>query len=973
LIRPTNKRLRFCALVVKKLEMELNLAIQSRKKWGIRLVFERRPRRLASPKSHPSNPIPFWVNGSHQNVDLSSALSAQCDVAVDPVTPLLLTIKQRGCSNTPLYAIMSSSEQSSIEERIQNVKDAVRKATAEAMKTSSSSSEVPQQQQKSTVSSKIQENNDPNESTKASFNLGMTLFGQEIHVVERQIRDKLDSVEKELQAVVLEVQKQQSMIPEEEEHDEDMTEEVRNVLSQDQSVEALEVEAQELQVKIQFLKECSTARSLLDEATIVSSSGTAYDPDWVEAARMLQKAQASLEQAEMIVSAEEERALSGEAAKQALLGAYRIMDSIRVPMRRKRVELLAKATDLLNNSITVTEDSISVQGSRLGSQADGINAAHDMLEALAPGDHTRWNDAVRLFADRLFKIVFEPQLKAHKTGVALTTSWKFEEIADTGSKGLSGRIAVTSSKKKGPSYTLEWTREHTSPPASTEEDVVISWGQTFAFVQRVMSFVEQRVLLQREDLCQYVGKRLFGARTDRPGNTISLAALGLESDLIGDDSGSFLRPALRLLRETCIPSYLAPGELGRLKALSDKLSSFVAPFEETLISKHFISRAGEKPFPFTDFSTHLEQKYVEQRRVSILNEARRILLDTDYHNTTEVGVDVSGAKDELLGDDDGMAVFQLHKSSISQTASKLMDLCRRTMDEAVESVIEDTSSPLALLPPNLYRGAREILDLFRAIVPATLGNEVATVPRTAAVLHNDCVFLAHHCLTLGLEYKEKFPPSSSEDDARGKVLRQTCIFVDMVPPFRELAQKSMGEMLERQQGQLWEIVGSRITFLGKSLRSNETVAEWTEAETAVKAGLYHLRHLSQAWRPILSHEVFVRSIAHLSDVIFAMLVDQVLKAMAVSVPASQFVSALFNTAVRGASDILNVDVVVCRNWDRFTAIGRFMDMSLADINAGLSEGVFRSVTASELSRLITVTFDESQKRQALLQLLAAEK
>jgi centromere/kinetochore protein ZW10 len=725
----------------------------------------------------------------------------------------------------------------------------------------------------------------------------MTLFGQEIHVVERQIRDKLDSVEKELQDVVLEVQKQQAMIPEEE--DEDMTEEISNALSQEQSVETLQVEAQELQVKIQFLKECSMARSLLDEATIVSSSGTAHDPDWVEAARMLQKAQSSLEQAEVIVRAEEERASPGEASKQALLGAYRIMDSIRVPMRRKRVELLAKATDLLNNSITVSEDSLSVQGSRLGSQADGINAAHDMLEALAPGDHSRWNDAVRQFADRLFQVVFEPQLEAHKTGAALTTPWKFEEISDTGNKGLSGRIAVTSSKKKGPSYTLEWTREHTSSPSSTVEEIIFSWGQTFAFVQRVMSFVEQRILLQRVDLCQYVGKHLFGARTNRPGNTINLAAFGLESNLIGDDTGSFMRPALRLLGETCIPSYLAPGELGRLKALSEKLISFVAPFEETLISKHFVARPGDKPLPLTDFSTHLEQKYVDQRRVSILNEARRILLDTDYHNTIEVGVDVSGAKDELLGDDDGMAVFQLHKSSISQTASKLMDLCRRTMDEAVESVIEDTTSPLALLPPNLYRGAREILDLFRAIIPATLGNEVATVPRTAAVLHNDCVFLAHHCLTLGLEYKDKFPPSSSEDDARGKVLRQTCIFVDMVPPFRELAQKSMGEMLERQQGQLWEVVGSRITFLGKSLRSNETVAEWTEAETAVKAGLYHLRHLSQAWRPILSHEVFVRSIAHLADVIFAMLVDQVLKAMAVSVPASQFVGALFNTTIRG--------------------------------------------------------------------------
>ena len=48
-----------------------------------------------------------------------------------------------------------------------------------------------------------------------------------------------------------------------------------------------------------------------------------------------------------------------------------------------------------------------------------------------------------------------------------------------------------------------------------------------------------------------------------------------------------------------------------------------------------------------------------------------------------------------------------------------------------------------------------------------------------------------------------------------------------------------------------------------------------------------------------------------------------------------------------------------------------MDMSLADIQVALSEGLFRSVTGPELSRLIVATFDESQKRDHLLHVLAS--
>lgn len=223
-------------------------------------------------------------------------------------------------------------------------------------------------------------------------------------------------------------------------------------------------------------------------------------------------------------------------------------------------------------------------------------------------------------------------------------------------------------------------------------------------------------------------------------------------------------------------------------------------------------------------------------------------------------------------------------------------------------------------------------------------------------------------MTMGLEYKEKFPPAT-EGDIRGQLLRQTCMFVDMVPPFRELAGRSMGDMIDKQKMQLLDMVGSRISLLGDALRSNESLVEWTDAETALTAGVNHLRHLSQAWKPILSDEVYSGSLGHLVDTVFALYLDRVLEAKAISEPACHFVSALFRNATRNMSKLVESS----RLWDRFSAIGQFMDMSLVDIEAALAEGVFRGVTGPELSRLIVATFDDSDKRKRLLHALATDQ
>jgi centromere/kinetochore protein ZW10 len=110
---------------------------------------------------------------------------------------------------------------------------------------------------------------------------------------------------------------------------------------------------------------------------------------------------------------------------------------------------------------------------------------------------------------------------------------------------------------------------------------------------------------------------------------------------------------------------------------------------------------------------------------------------------------------------------------------------------------------------------------------------------------------------------------------------------------------------------------------------------------------------------------------YLSDVVLTLFLDQVLKAKQISTNACQFVSTLFQKAAHDTRTLIGDETSNSRAWDRFSAVAQFTDMSLADLQVGLSDGVFRSVTGPELSRLIVATFKDTRKRQQVLDLLAS--
>ena len=164
----------------------------------------------------------------------------------------------------------------------------------------------------------------------------------------------------------------------------------------------------------------------------------------------------------------------------------------------------------------------------------------------------------------------------------------------------------------------------------------------------------------------------------------------------------------------------------------------------------------------------------------------------------------------------------------------------------------------------------------------------------------------------------------------------------------------------------------------------------------MRAALYHLGHLSQAWKPVLSRGVYHMTMGNLVDLVLTLYLDAVIKAEDITESASRFVHSLLLDTTKGTAEMfivespdgnnnhINTDsddiqqqrsqlaIKYCSLFGKAQAVGMFMAMRLDEIERGLEEGVFRSITAKELSHLIRAAFDDSAKRTTLLNSLVSK-
>ena len=467
----------------------------------------------------------------------------------------------------------------------------------------------------------------------------------------------------------------------------------------------------------------------------------------------------------------------------------KIFNELQMEACRFRSELKCRAITLIERCIVVEEGKLLVKGSGTASKHKpkvvGFNAealSHDAAAAAIPPSPL--SDAFEVlgsFSDPRFASFGETldinmkKIAQKITGVFKARMATFESALTNGEVAMFTMREETINKTRrnelanvgGTSIQLVWAsttvkyveqggddaRDSSSSSVvsvaidetlllSAPSAAIATFISLLNYMTNLLVFVHDHALLGRPELSKILGKHIF--QPELP-----------ELALRVDDEGILMTGLLAAMRKWCIPKRSSSQVWKTVQSVEQRLINEVGAFEDAMENLNFMNGSNVDGMdattlsPLSKLANSLCQAYVETQRCQIINAGRNILLNTDYHNTTCVGHRVKdpsepGSLDSL--NDDPRSAFLFQECSVSVVAQEILQLCRRTLDNASD---EEAATTMDTLPPSLYRASREVLDLFRAIIPTRHGKEIASIPRLAAILHNDCVYLAHEASFLG--------------------------------------------------------------------------------------------------------------------------------------------------------------------------------------------------------------------------------
>eukprot|EP00752_Nemacystus_decipiens_P015586 g13909.t1 len=545
-------------------------------------------------------------------------------------------------------------------------------------------------------------------------------------------------------------------------------------------------------------------------------------------------------------------------------------------------------------------------------------------------------------------------------------------------------------------------------------------GELLARVAVVLEFVHEEVVGGQEHLTAAFGLRLL----EDPGGLNKILVNKLEDHI--PHSAQQLAAFERGARDAC-------------HDFENRLDAMGFYGEESTQRKAAV-RGNLRRFIET-----IDGRFAAKRRRTLLQQARDLTLG-DYHNTVEVSDALEGG---VLSESEKSAVpglghseaagsggsgvvgnspkmreapkdkggksdakenltltFRLEACQVSTVARSLVALVRATLAEACSDQV----------PPHcakeLFRTARDMLDLYRAVIPVQHANALSGVPRIAAVFQNDCLYIAHHMVTLGHEFRHGLPPPAN----------QTATMIDTVPLFRELAAQSLSEQQRRQQRQLHEFFAG-VDVLASTETSNTTLLDAADqtlegmlaagdedagsssraqngldargwmgggsvaemggygtgagaageegtAAVAVRKSVYHLRQLRQAWSKVLPERVYKRAMGALLSFVGGKICTPILGARDLAEEQTHALHRIFKTLGEAAQDIFDSPAEVAQytpGWPKVVAVGQMMELGLEAIGEELQGDGLRPLTADELNGLVRAIFQDNPGRAAILE------
>eukprot|EP01147_Barroeca_monosierra_P009001 gene9001-1331_t len=312
------------------------------------------------------------------------------------------------------------------------------------------------------------------------------------------------------------------------------------------------------------------------------------------------------------------------------------------------------------------------------------------------------------------------------------------------------------------------------------------------------------------------------------------------------------------------------------------------------------------------------------------------------------------------------SIYRLPSCCVTETTKKVMDLLYMTLDECREA---DQATSV-----QLFFTVRDVLDLFRAVVPTYHAKALDSAPQLAATLYNDCMYIAHHLLSLGYIYRDSLPEE----------FRSLATFVDMVPPFRSLGQQQLERMIQKQMSGIHACLD-----ICQGFRDTTEPELFAAVERGLKQVLHQLAVFTKTCKQmqnVMASSVFNACLGTLISSVIARVLRDILGLKDISEDEcrnlEQFTTSLIEEleghwrsaaviepgdteigsgAIYDSEDLLSKNI---SNWEKVVQLREILSDKLVVIGTKFEEGhwVF---SPEELRSLIKAIFADSSRRQQI--------
>ncbi|XP_038075243.1 centromere/kinetochore protein zw10 homolog isoform X2 [Patiria miniata] len=302
--------------------------------------------------------------------------------------------------------------------------------------------------------------------------------------------------------------------------------------------------------------------------------------------------------------------------------------------------------------------------------------------------------------------------------------------------------------------------------------------------------------------------------------------------------------------------------LAILKALSGPLLSLKTEGkngDENTTLMAMLGFIAETASPLLTYARDVNVHFANEKCQELIVEARK-LMKRELHNTKRVGtmkVDNKNVKDQTQDAKDkchvSEGIFALPECAVSESIGCLVNLAYQTLQEA------GSNTPQCAI--QLFYTVRNMFEIFCDVVPTYHRDSLQKLPRVCALHHNNCMYIAHHLLTLGHQCRQSLPPPLCDG---------TSMFVDLIPVFRKLASECFLAQMRIQRDQLVENLSGAEGFDQVATDDN-----FLACERAIKQVVHQLGHLQRVWTDILPSNIFTKAMSTLINTVLMHIVEKV--------------------------------------------------------------------------------------------------